>query len=311
MKKSVAFAAVVCSISTLVCGSVSVNAAGTAETVVETSTKTNEETSTETETGTEDATEATETESTTEAEVLEDGTYSADFNNDSSMFHVNEACEGKGTLTVKDGEMTIHISLESKKILNLFPGLAEDAKKDGAKLLEPTTDEVTYSDGSKKEVNGFDVPVPALNEEFDLALIGTKGKWYDHKVSVTNPEKLDDAAGEGKTAAELGLEDGTYTMEVALTGGSGRATITSPAEVTIAGEEASAKIEWSSPNYDYMVVDGEKYEPINEDGNSVFEIPVSVFDAEMPVTADTVAMSTPHEIEYTLNFHSATAEKAE
>ena len=181
--------------------------------------------------------------------------------------------------------MTIHISLESKKILNLFPGLAEDAKKDGAKLLEPTTDEVTYSDGSKKEVNGFDVPVPALNEEFDLALIGTKGKWYDHKVSVTNPEKLDDAAGEGKTAAELGLEDGTYTMEVALTGGSGRATVTSPAEVTIAGEEASAKIEWSSPNYDYMVVDGEKYEPINEDGNSVFEIPVSVFDAEMPVTA--------------------------
>ena len=287
MKKSVAFAAVVCSISTLVCGSVSVNAAGTAETVVETSARTNEETSTETETGTEDATEATETESTTEAEVLEDGTYSADFNTDSSMFHVNEACEGKGTLTVKDGEMTIHISLESKKILNLFPGLAEDAKKDGAKLLEPTTDEVTYSDGSKKEVNGFDVPVPALNEEFDLALIGTKGKWYDHKVSVTNPEKLDDEAGEGKT------------------------TVTSPAEVTIAGEEASAKIEWSSPNYDYMVVDGEKYEPINEDGNSVFEIPVSVFDAEMPVTADTVAMSTPHEIGYTLNFHSATAEKAE
>ena len=102
MKKSVAFAAVVCSISTLVCGSVSVNAAGTAETVVETSARTNEETSTETETGTEDATEATETESTTEAEVLEDGTYSADFNTDSSMFHVNEACEGKGTLTVKE-----------------------------------------------------------------------------------------------------------------------------------------------------------------------------------------------------------------
>lgn len=256
-----------------------------------------------------------ESESESEAPAAEaalpDDIYTADFNTDSSMFHVNEACEGKGTLTVKDGEMTIHISLESKKILNLFPGLAEDAKKDGAKLLEPTTDEVTYSDGSKKEVNGFDVPVPALNEEFDLALIGTKGKWYDHKVSVTNPEKLDDAAGEGKTAAELGLEDGTYTMEVALTGGSGRATVTSPAEVTIAGEEASAKIEWSSPNYDYMVVDGEKYEPINEDGNSVFEIPVSVFDAEMPVTADTVAMSTPHEIEYTLNFHSATAEKAE
>ena len=42
-----------------------------------------------------------------------------------------------------------------------------------------------------------------------------------------------------------------------------------------------------------------------------FEIPVSVFDAEMEVTADTVAMSEPHEIDYTLNFDSTTAKEAE
>ena len=119
--------------------------------------------------------------------TLADGVYSAEFRTDSSMFHVNEANEGKGTLTVKDGQMTIHVSLVSKKILNLYPGLAADAEKEGAVLLQPTTDTVTYSDGETEEVYGFDIPVPALDAEFDLALIGTSGKWYDHKVSVSNP----------------------------------------------------------------------------------------------------------------------------
>lgn len=133
-----------------------------------------------------------ETETATETAALEDGTYTAEFDTDSGMFHVNEACDGKGTLTVKDGVMTIHVSLASKNIVNLYPGLAEDAQKDGAELLQPTTDTVTYSDGMTEEVYGFDVPVPALDEEFDLALIGTKGTWYDHKVSVSNPEKAEE-----------------------------------------------------------------------------------------------------------------------
>lgn len=123
--------------------------------------------------------------------ALEDGVYTADFHTDSSMFHVSEACDGKGTLTVKDGKMVIHVSLASKNIVNLYPGLAEDAQKEGAKLLSPTVDTVTYSDGMTEEVNGFDVPVPVLDEEFDLALIGKKGTWYDHKVSVTNVEKAE------------------------------------------------------------------------------------------------------------------------
>lgn len=123
--------------------------------------------------------------------VLEDGVYSADFNTDSSMFHVSEACDGKGVLTVEDGSMTIHVSLATKNILNLYPGLAEDARKEGAELLEPTVDTVTYEDGISEEVYGFDVPVPALDEKFDLALVGTKGTWYDHKVMVSNPEKTE------------------------------------------------------------------------------------------------------------------------
>ena len=118
---------------------------------------------------------------------LPDGTYLAEFHTDSSMFHVNEANKGLGVLTVKNGKATIHVSLVSKSVVNLYPGLAEDAQKDGAVLLEPTLDSVTYDDGETEEVYGFDIPVPAIGEEFDLALIGKKGVWYDHKVSVQNP----------------------------------------------------------------------------------------------------------------------------
>ena len=252
--------------------------------------------------------------------TLEDGVYTAEFDTDSSMFHVNEANDKKGELTVKDGKMTIHVSLVSKKIVNLFAGTAEDAQKDGAEIIEPTTDTVKYSDGYTEEVYGFDIPVPAIDEEFDVAILGEKGKWYDHKVSIKNPVK-DDAATEkaddsdkksdGKKLEDLKLEDGTYETEVTLTGGTGKATVESPAKVELKDTEATATIIWSSPNYDYMIVDGEKYEPVNKDGNSTFEIPVSVFDAEMEVTADTVAMSTPHEIDYTLNFDSSSMKKAD
>ena len=124
----------------------------------------------------------------TDAAIPADGTYSAEFKTDSSMFKVNEAMDGKGELTVKNGEMTLHVSLGSKNIINLFPGLAADAQKDGAVLLEPTTDVVKYKDGTTEEVFGFDIPVPYLDKEFDLALIGTKNKWYDHKVSVSLAE---------------------------------------------------------------------------------------------------------------------------
>lgn len=234
---------------------------------------------------------------------LEDGVYSADFETDSSMFHVNEACDGKGTLTVKDGKASIHISLTSKNIVNLFYGLAEDAQKDGAELLEPVVDTVTYSDGMTEEVYGFDVPVPALDEEFDLALIGTKGVWYDHKVKVTNPEPME--------AETTELSDGTYTVELDFEGGSGKASISSPATINVADGKITATFEWSSPNYDYMIVDGEKYLPVNEDGNSVFEIPVASLDEPMTVIGDTVAMSKPHEIEYTITFHPDTVTEAE
>ena len=228
--------------------------------------------------------------------ALPDGVYTAEFDTDSSMFHANEACDGKGTLTVENGQMTFHVSLASTHIVNLYLGKAADAADHEADWLQPTTDTVTYSDGTSEEVYGFDIPVSAVDADFDLAILGTKGKWYDHVVSVRN------AVEQAGTAAPA---DGTYTCEVTLEGGSGRATVESPAALTVADGKMTATIVWSSPNYDYMLVDGEKYLPTNTEGNSTFEIPVAALDTALDVTADTVAMSTPHEIEYTLTFDSA------
>ena len=224
------------------------------------------------------------------APALADGVYLADFNTDSTMFHVNEVCEGKGTLTVKNGKMTIHVSLASTSILNLYPGLAEDAQKDGAELLQPSKDELTYPDGLKETVNGFDIPVPALDQEFDVALIGKKGKWYDHKVSVSNP------VPQGQEA----LADGEYTVEAVLSGGTGRAKLLNPTALTVSEGKITATIVWSSSNYDYMIVNGDQYLPITTEGGSTFQIPVESLGVEIPVTADTVAMGTPHEIAYTI-----------
>ena len=204
-----------------------------------------------------DATESTKKAEKTEKIALSDGTYTAEFTTDSSMFHVNDAYDNKGTLTVKDGKATIHI------------------------------------------------PVPVLDEEFDLALIGTKGKWYDHKVKVSNATPADADASVSESAGKE-LPDGTYNINLDFEGGSGKASIASPAEVTISGGAATATVQWSSPNYDYMIVDGQKYMPVNTDGNSVFEIPVKL-DTPMQVIGDTVAMSKPHEVEYTLTFHSDSA----
>lgn len=132
--------------------------------------------------------------------------------------------------------------------------------------------------------------------------------------TLTSEQSVADASSPDGTLAipeTLGLEDGSYQVAVTLAGGSGRATVESPAIITIENQLMTAVITFSSPYYDYMIVDGERYEPVNTEGNSSFEIPVDGFDYEMEVIADTTAMSEPHEITYTLYFDSSTIEKAE
>ena len=109
----------------------------------------------------------------------------------------------------------------------------------------------------------------------------------------------------------LDKEDGEYSIQVDLEGGSGKASVTTPTLITVKDGSVTGKIQWSSSNYDYMKVDGERLDLISTGGNSSFEIPVRVFDRKMPVIADTIAMSEPHEVEYTLVFDSTTIKKAE
>ena len=193
------------------------------------------------------------TEAPAPAAALPDGVYTAKFNTDSSMFHANEAVDGMGTLTVENGTMTFHVSLQSQKIVNLYPGMAADAPAHESDWLQPTVDTVTYSDGTSDEVYGFDIPVAAVDADFQLAILGTKGTWYDHTVSISDAEP---AAEDAAAAAVEIPADGSYTCAVTLEGGSGRATVESPAALTVADGIMTATIVWSSPNYDYMLVDG-------------------------------------------------------
>ena len=170
-------------------------------------------------------------------------------------------------------------------------------------LLIQTGHELTFELASSDKTRAIWPYDFALRTTFTL-----EGRHVRHTVSVRNAEpKTEDAAAE--TAAVPA--DGSYTCAVTLEGGSGRATVESPAALTVADGTMTAVIVWSSPNYDYMLIDGEKYLPTNTEGNSTFEIPVAALDTALAVTADTVAMSTPHEIDYTLTFDSATLTPAE
>lgn len=236
------------------------------------------------------------------APALADGVYQASFSTDSSMFHANEACDGKGVLTVQNGQMSIYVTLAGKGIVNLFPGTAEDARKPGAEWLQPTLETVHYSDGTTDEANAFLIPVPYLDEEFDVALVGKKGTWYDHKVSVSDPQSLTDDTAESEVPA-----DGSYTVEAVLQGGSGKASVQSPARLTVENGAMTATVIWSSKNYDRMIVNGQEYAPTYENGLSCFTIPVSALGTPLPVQAETTAMSQPHMIDYTLTFSNPEA----
>lgn len=231
------------------------------------------------------------------ASELRDGVYQIQVDSSSSMFRI-EACE----LTVKDGSMTADMKMGGTGYLKLYMGTGEEAAKAPEEKMIPFEE---AADGS----HHFTVPVEALDKELDCAAFSKKKeKWYDRvlvfRADSLPADALTDAAQ--VTAESLGLADGCYTVEVSMEGGSGRVSVESPAKLVVKDQKAVAEVVWSSPNYDYMKVGEEKFLPVNQGGEtSVFEIPVTVFDRKMAVAADTTAMSTPHEIEYTLLFDSS------
>lgn len=227
---------------------------------------------------------------------VKDGTYDVTVDSSSNMFNVT-ACE----LTVKNGEMTAVMHMGGTGYLYVYMGTGEEAAAAEEADYIPFTEE---ADGT----HSFTVPVKALDEGIDCAAFSKKKeKWYDRTLVFRADSLPADALADGvmTTAESLSLADGTYTADVTLSGGSGRASVESPAALTVSGGKVTAKIIWSSKNYDYMKVNDEKYDAVIENEHSTFEIPGAGFDWAMPVVADTTAMSEPHEIEYTLRFDSA------
>lgn len=232
---------------------------------------------------------------------IKDGVYEVKVESSSSMFNV-ESC----SLTVDQGTMNAVMTMGGTGYLYVFPGTGEEAAK-----ADPA--EFIPFEEAESGAHTFTIPVKALDEGIACAAFSKKKQmWYDRTLVFRADSLPGDVLKEGayKTAADLHLADGVYTADAALKGGSGKASVTSPAEIRVQDGTLTAVIEWSSPNYDYMVVDGQRYEPVNTEGNSVFEIPVPGFDYPVSVSADTTAMSTPHEIAYTLTFDS-TSVKAE
>lgn len=225
---------------------------------------------------------------------IKDGSYEISVKSSSEMFNI-ESC----TLNVKDQKMSADMVMGGKGYLYVFMGTPEEAVKAEEK------DYIKFTEKGGKYV--FTVPVEALDKETDCAAFSKKKeKWYD-RVLVFDAASLPLSAfkeGVINTTESLGLKDGEYKVNVTLEGGSGKASVESPAKLVVKSGKSVATITWSSPNYDYMVVGGQKLLPVNKSGNSVFEIPVEAFDEKIPVTADTTAMSKPHEIEYTLLFES-------
>ena len=229
------------------------------------------------------------------AEELQDGVYAVEVSSSSSMFRI-ESCE----LTVADGEMTARLDMSSASYGYLYPGTAEEAAAAG------TADRIPAEENAGGN-SSFVFPVEALDEGLPCAAWSrNKELWYDRTL-VFRADSLPLEAFRSLTTAEsLQLENGDYTVSVTLSGGSGRAGIQSPCRLQVEDGSAKAEIVWSSANYDYMIVNGEKILTQIRDGHSVCVIPVTVFDRAFKVVADTTAMSKPHEIDYTLFFDAST-----
>ena len=232
---------------------------------------------------------------------LVDGKYEISVKSSSSMFQI-ERC----TLTVKDGRMTAKMYMGGTGYLYLYPGTADEAER------APQVDFIDFTeeaDGS----HSFTFPVTILNDAVPCAAFSKKKElWYDRDLCF-EATALPASAYKKlpyETVESLGLMDGNFFIDVTLTGGSGRASVESPAPVTIENGKVTATIKWSSSKYDFMIVDGVRYDPVNAEGeNSTFVIPVAGFDYPLSVQADTTAMSEAHLIDYTLSFDSTSLRK--
>ena len=235
------------------------------------------------------------------ADALRDGIYPVEMKSSSSMFKADHV-----TLVVEGGAMTARLYMTSQSYGWMFAGTAEEAAKASEDRYIPLAP-------AEEDMDAFSLPVEALDQGLSFAAYSVKKQlWYDRTLLFRADSLPEDAFLEARyqTPEDLGLQPGTYTVAVTLSGGSGKASVESPAELTVTEEGCTARIVWSSPNYDYMMIGEERFDPVSTEGNSVFEIPVTGFDYPMPVQADTTAMSQPYLIDYTLTFDAASVTPA-
>lgn len=233
------------------------------------------------------------------ADSLVDGDWPVAVKSSSSMFRIEKA-----VLHVENGAMTATMTMGGKGYLYVYPGTANEAAAAGESERIPFAED-------ESGAHTFTIPVGALDAAVPCAAFSkNKELWYERSLLFRADSLPAEAFREGffVTPRSLGLSDGAYTAAVTLSGGSGRAYVESPARLTVKDGVCTAEIVFSSKNYDYVCIGDMVFLPVNAEGNSTFVLPVTRFDRPMPIVADTVAMSEPHEIAYTLLFDSKTLE---
>ncbi len=252
-----------------------------------------------------------------------DGSYSVQVDSSSVFFRILDA-----QLTAAGDELSVRITISSLSYLYVYPGTAEEAEQ------ATESEYIAYEEDSGHAI--FTLPIEALDSPVPCAAYSKRRKrWYDRELvfyASSLPEgvlrlelpdyELIEAAIRAYDAAPLEesrssvphklpepvalpRSDGEYSIEVNMVGGSGRAAISSPTLLIVRDGKAYARLLWSSPHYDYMILEEEVYHNLSTDGgNSTFEIPITVMDKGMAVIADTTAMGDPVEIEYTLTFYA-------
>lgn len=255
---------------------------------------------------------------------VKEGTYDIKAYSSSKYFNVKDA-----KLTVSGGKMTVTFIIPSTSYKYLYMGTGKEAEE---------ADESQYI--GYREVNDqteFTIPVNALNAKVPCAAYSkSRKRWYARNLvfdasslpesalsfKLPDYELIDEAvrsyevigaedlkkqrleASKALTPVTMDLNDGEYSIEVNMTGGSGRASISSPTMLSIREGKAYATLMWSSTYYDYMILDGAYFYNTNEGGGpSTFEIPITALDEPINIIADTTAMGDPVEIEYVLTFY--------